>query len=330
MLTRAKTQLPVAQGRFLERLRRGLALRVLQGSARSATRHGQPLLTRKRIAALSRLAPPTRGITSKYGKLGGVHVRWLTPKSGVESSLTVFYIHGGGFALCDLRSHQQLASNLVKTSRARCVLVAYRRAPNNPFPTPLNDCLRAYDALVASGVDPERIVVAGDSAGGNLTVALVQALRQRGSVLPRAVCLISPWVDLTFAGSSIHTNRRTDYLRPELLRMFADGYLQGHDPTDPMVSPVFADFRGFPPMLVQVGSDELLLSEVRTLAQRARAGGVHVELQEWEGMFHAWHGFGVMMPEAKSAFSAIARFIRSQERGPRRVHARTLEAQLVS
>ena len=243
-------------------------------------------------------------------RLGGRPATWFVPRGGKPGGPAIFYIHGGGYSLCSPRTHRTLLSDLVLATGLPCVAIRYRLAPEHPFPAAQEDCHAAYRDLLADGIDPQSLIFCGDSAGGGLALALLQELREHGEPMPRGAVLLSPWVDLTCSGDSIEFNEPYDYLSRHVLESYAGHYLGGRDPTDPRVSPSFADFTDFPPMLIQVGTAELLLSEVRALARRAVEHGVTVELEEWEGMFHAWHGFSLFMPEARKAFRAIGRYTR--------------------
>ena len=254
---------------------------------------------------------------TEWTEVAGMDAAWVTPLWR-ETSGTVLYLHGGGYALCSTETHRGMLSDLARSTGRRVLAVEYRKAPEHPFPVPIDDCVRAYGALLRSGVAPEDVVVAGDSAGGGLALALAQRLRATGTPQPRALVLLSPWVDLRLQGPSIRTNARYDYVSAPLLRRFRDLYLQGADPSHPEASPALADFTGLPPMLVHAGGAELLVSEIRQLAARARAHGAEVELREWDGMIHAWHGFGAFLPEAREAFADIGRFVHARFAEPNR------------
>lgn len=284
--------------------------RALRGSARTASRANAASL-RARLNGLSRLAPPTVGVRMRRTRVAGLPARWFTP-SQRRGEEVVLHLHGGGYALCSTETHRGMLSDLARSTGRRVLAVEYRKAPEHPFPVPIDDCVRAYGALLRSGVAPEDVVVAGDSAGGGLALALAQRLRATGTPQPRALVLLSPWVDLRLQGPSIRTNARYDYVSAPLLRRFRDLYLQGADPSHPEASPALADFTGLPPMLVHAGGAELLVSEIRQLATRARAHGAEVELREWDGMIHAWHGFGAFLPEAREAFADIGRFVHAR------------------
>jgi len=236
---------------------------------------------------------------------------WLRP-AGARADVTVLYLHGGGYAIGSPKSHRHLAAAIAKAAGARALLIDYRRAPEQPFPAAVDDAVASYRWLLATGQAAERIVVAGDSAGGGLTVATLLALRDAGATLPAAGVCISPWVDLTCSGGSYQTKAASDPIvtREGVARM-ASWYLAGADPRTPLASPLYADLHGLPPLLIHVGSDEVLLDDARQLAARARAAGVEATLDVWPEMIHVWHWFLGMLGEAQRAVDRIGEFIRS-------------------
>ena len=236
---------------------------------------------------------------------------WLRP-AGARADVTVLYLHGGGYAIGSPKSHRHLAAAIAKAAGARALLIDYRRAPEQPFPAAVDDAVASYRWLLATGQAAERIVVAGDSAGGGLTVATLLALRDAGATLPAAGVCISPWVDLTCGGGTYQTKAASDPIvtREGVARM-ASWYLAGADPRTPLASPLYADLHGLPPLLIHVGSDEVLLDDARQLAARARAAGVEVTLDVWPEMIHVWHWFLGMLGEAQRAVDRIGEFIRS-------------------
>jgi acetyl esterase/lipase len=288
-------------------------LEALTKTLRTATKqlagHRSTIVTRKKIARLARLAPRSFAVKRHDAQLGGVPCRWFLPRAQKTGPIFM-HVHGGGFSICSVKhTHDLFVSDLARHTGLRCVGIDYRLAPEHPFPLPIDDCVAAYLALLDEGCSPSDIILSGDSAGGNLVIAAVLRLREAGKPLPRALVLMSPWVDLELRGETVDRHEHSDYLCREVLENFVDAYLQGADPTQPLASPCYADFADFPPMLIQVGGAEAMLSEVRYLACRAQSHGVAVELQEWPGMIHAWHGFGMVLPEAHSAFRAIGHYV---------------------
>ena len=229
---------------------------------------------------------------------------------GASADRVVLYLHGGGYVICSPRTHRRLAYDLSAASGATCVLPDYRLAPEHPFPAAVEDAVAVYRQLLDDGVAPERIAIAGDSAGGGLAVAALLMLRDAGLPMPAAAACLSPWTDMEASGDSMTRNAEIDpMVRAEGLGQMVDWYLNGADRRDPLASPIHADLKGLPPMLVQVGSDEVLLDDAARLAERARAAGIEVDYQEWERMFHVWHMFAPMLSEGRDAIARIGDFV---------------------
>ena len=237
---------------------------------------------------------------------------WLRPPSA-EAGRVVLYLHGGGYVIGSPRSHRHLAAAIAGAAGASALSLDYRRAPEDPFPAAVDDAVACYRWLLEQGIAPGRIVIAGDSAGGGLTVATLVALKDTRVPLPAGGVCISPWVDLTFSGASYEAKAAADPVvrRPGIDEM-ARAYLGKTDPRTPLASPVFADLRGLPPLLIHVGSDEVLLDDAVQLAERAKAAGVSATLEVWDRMIHVWHWFLPMLEEADSAIQGIGRFCRAR------------------
>jgi monoterpene epsilon-lactone hydrolase len=237
---------------------------------------------------------------------------WLRPP-GARTDAAVLYLHGGGYVIGSPRSHRHLAAAIAGAAGTPSLLVDYRLAPEHPFPAALDDALAAYEWLLARGIAPEQVVVAGDSAGGGLTVATLLALRDRGLPRPGGGVCISPWVDLACSGATYVTRKDADpIVTRESVTMMAQAYAGTGDFKAPLLSPLYADLRGLPPLLVQVGSDEVLLDDALGLGERARAAGVDVAVEEWPAMIHVWHWFLPMLDEAQRAVDGIGRFVRAR------------------
>jgi epsilon-lactone hydrolase len=237
---------------------------------------------------------------------------WLRPPSAVPGRV-VLYLHGGGYVMGSPRSHRHLAAAIAAAAEAGALLLDYRLAPEHPYPAAVQDATAAYRWLLDQAVVPERIVIAGDSAGGGLTVATLLALREARLPLPAGGVCISPWVDLTCSGASYATKAAADPIvdRASVEEM-ALAYLGATPPRIPLASPLFADLRGLPPLLIHVGSDEVLLDDAVQLAERAKAAGVDATLEVYDRMIHVWHWFLPMLDEAQAAVDAIGRFVRSR------------------
>jgi acetyl esterase/lipase len=221
-------------------------------------------------------------------------------------------LHGGGFVLCSIDTHKDEGARVAAACGGRALTVGYRLAPEHPFPAAIDDGVTAYRWLLHHGVPPERVVVLGDSAGGTLALSMCLRLRDLEVPQPAALVLASPLTDLTATARSITANRDTDpFSRLDDLRRYADLYLQGHDPTDPLASPLFADLTGLPPMLVMVGTGETLLDDSVRLAGRAPTAELHCI----EGAFHTWLDYIGQIPEADASAALIAEFVARQLAG---------------
>jgi phosphinothricin tripeptide acetyl hydrolase len=237
---------------------------------------------------------------------------WLRPPSAAPGRV-LLYLHGGGYVIGSPRSHRHLAAAIAGAAGASALLLDYRLAPEHPFPAAVEDATSAYRWLLDQAIAPERIVIAGDSAGGGLTVATLLALREARVPLPAGGVCISPWVDLTCGGASYGTKADADpIVRRSGVEEMARAYLGATPPRTPLASPLFADLRGLPPLLIHVGSDEVLLDDAVQLAERAKAAGVDATLEVYDRMIHVWHWFLPMLDEAQTAVEAIGRFVRSR------------------
>jgi acetyl esterase/lipase len=241
---------------------------------------------------------------------GGVPAEWITTPEAVDERV-IYYLHGGGYIMGSINTHREMISRLSRAAGGRALAIDYRLAPENPFPAAVEDSTGAYRWLLSTGVDPARLVIAGESAGGGLTVATLVALRDAGDALPTAAVCLSPWVDLECLGESMTTKAEIDPMahREDILEL-AEAYLGDTHPRTPLAAPLYADLRGLPPLLIQVGTAEVLLDDSTRLAERARSAGVDVILEPWDDMFHMWHFFAAMLPEGQQAIDRIGEFIR--------------------
>lgn len=206
--------------------------------------------------------------------------------------------------------YRLLAYNLSRATGMKCLLLDYRLAPENPYPAAVEDAVAAYEWLLAQGYAPDRLAVGGDSAGGGLALALMAALGQRSQPLPGAIACLSPWTDMTMSGGSIHGLAEADPLvKPISLEKCADWYMGESDRSDPLASPLLGDLSGLPPLLIQVGSNEILLDDAARLATRAEQAGVTVDYQCWPEMFHVWQLYTPVLSEARDAIDAIGTFL---------------------
>ena len=241
---------------------------------------------------------------------GGVDGEWISP-ANAPLDKAILYFHGGGFRIGSVASHRDLIAQIALASGCRVLAINYRLAPEHRFPAALDDAIAAYDWMLGQGLTPGNVAFAGDSAGGNLVLAAMLALRERGLPLPVSAVLMSPWTDLVATGASYVTRAEADpiHQRPMILAL-AKNYLGGQgDPRDPLVSPLYADLQGLPPLLIQVGDRETVLDDSVMLTDLARAAGVDVNLEVWGGMVHVFQMFGAELPEAHRAIASIAGFL---------------------
>jgi epsilon-lactone hydrolase len=249
----------------------------------------------------------------------GVPLLWVTPEDHQHPARTVVYFHGGGYLWMTPHSHLPVLVAVSRATGARCVGVHYRRAPEHPFPAAVEDAVTAYRWLLDQGEAPDTIAFVGDSAGGGLVLAALVALRDQGVALPAAAVCFSPWTDLAVRGPSADV-ADDPVVSGAALRMMARAYLGGADPTSPLASPLYADLTGLPPLQIQVGSRESLLSDAQRLADRARLAGVDVTYVEHPGVIHMWIVFDPDIPESESAFSLLGSFldahVHAREPGP--------------
>jgi acetyl esterase/lipase len=256
--------------------------------------------------------PLPEDVKTTPGRLGGVPVVTVeTPESG--SSAVLLYFHGGGYALGSAADSSGLAADVARRAGARAISVDYRLAPENPFPAAVDDAVAAYRALLRDGTPSSEIAFVGESAGGGLVVATLVALKDAGLPQPSSAVVFSPWADLTLSGGSMVGKAGVDpALTSQGLRTRARDYLGETNPASPLASPVFADLSGLAPLLIQVGSHEILLDDAVRLAARAAEHDVPVELQVWPRVPHVFQGFAGLLDEADTALQAAAVFIRAR------------------
>ena len=254
--------------------------------------------------------PSARQVKCEPVSAGGVKAEWIiAPNAAADRA--ILYLHGGGYIMGSINTHRELIARLSKAAQARILALDYRLAPEHPFPAPVEDATAAYRWMLAQGLKPSRIAVAGDSAGGGLTVAALVAFRDAGLPMPAAGIPISPWVDLEAIGESMKTRSSQDpIVKPEMIREIARVYLAGQNPRSPLAAPLYADLHGLPPLLIHVGDAEALLDDSKRLAERAKAAGVDVTLEVWPEMPHVWHLFAHFLPEGQQAIDRAGEFVR--------------------
>ena len=254
------------------------------------------------------------GVRRGTSELGGVPAITLEPRVGYPDR-TVVYFHGGGYVSGSPPDrYLPLAAAVALAASARVHVVDYRLAPETPFPGAFDDCLRAYH-WVATHSDPETLAVLGDSAGGNLAVAVTAAARDQGLALPVGIALISPLADLTLSGASMEDRKHLDPLvTREMLESTVTEYLAGSDPRDPRCSAIFADMHGFPPMLIQVGENEIVYDDAIRIRDAAAAAGVDVAFESWRHGSHVWPVFiSAGLPESAAAIERLATFFKAHD-----------------
>jgi epsilon-lactone hydrolase len=245
---------------------------------------------------------------------GGVRAEWIVPP-GAAAERVLLYLHGGGYVLCSVSTHRDLISRMARAAGMRALGLDYRLAPEHPFPAAVEDAATAYRWLVSHGTAPEHIAIAGDSAGGGLTLATLVALRDAGDPLPAAAVCLSPWVDLEGTGPAFAAKAAVDpFVNKGMTEFLAQQYLAGRDPRTPLAAPLYADLHGLPPLLIQVGTAEILLDDATRIADRAKAAGVDASLEVWDDMIHVWQLFAPLLPEGQQAIERIGAFIREHLR----------------
>jgi monoterpene epsilon-lactone hydrolase len=254
-------------------------------------------------------------VTVKPVDANGVRAEW-TSTPDADPSSAILYLHGGGYVICSLESHRHLAAEVGRASGTRTLAIDYRLAPEHPFPAPIEDTVAAYRYLLDSGLQPNRIALAGDSAGGGLVVGSLLAIREAGLPLPACAWCISPWVDMEALGQSFTDRAAADpTVQKATIQMMAQWYLGGANPRHPHAAPIYGDLRGLPPLLIQVGASETLLDDSIALARKAGTADVIVDLQIWPEMIHIWHIYFPMLSAGRRAIAAGGSFVRNAIRG---------------
>jgi monoterpene epsilon-lactone hydrolase len=270
---------------------------------------------RQRIEEVGSVWPAAGDIEFGQEKIGGLPGEWsMAP--GSDASRALLYFHGGGYCSGSILSHRRLVTEAGRAAKLRTLAIEYRLAPEHPFPAALDDALSAWNFLRKSGIAAEHVVVGGDSAGGGLTVALISRLRELGEPIPACAWLLSPWTDLTLSGATLATKDAVDpIIHKAYLAELVDAYLPTEiDLKDPLVSPLYADLKGFPPTLIQVGACETLLEDSTRFAAVAGSANVAVTLQIWPDMIHAWPMWNAHLEPGRRALEMAGEFIRRQLR----------------
>ncbi len=274
---------------------------------------GRPTVqeTRANFEQMTNVFPLAADVKCEPVNAGGVKSEWVTAP-GADAGCAVLYLHGGGYVIGSINTHRDLASRISRAAKARVLVIDYRLAPEHPFPAAVEDSVAAYRWMLAQGLKASRISVAGDSAGGGLTVATLVAIRDAKLATPGAGVCLSPWVDLEGLGDSMKSKSSVDpMVQKEALLEMATHYLAGQDARSPLAAPLYADLAGLPPLLIQVGTAETLLDDSTRIAERARKAGVKVTLEPWENMIHVFQVFAPMLDEGQQAIDKIGAFIRA-------------------
>jgi len=250
-----------------------------------------------------------KDVTCEPVTAGGVSAEWIVAP-GAAPDRVILYLHGGGYVMGSINTHRAMVGRISRAAQARALALDYRLAPEHPFPAAVEDATAAYRWLLEQGYKPGKIVIAGDSAGGGLTLATLLALRDARTPLPAAAVPISAWSDMEGTGASVKTRASKDPMvgTASLLDM-AKKYVGNADPKNPLASPLHGDYRGLPPMLMHVGDAEILLDDTTRVAEKAKAAGVKVDLEVWDDMVHVWHVYAKILPEGQQAIDRIGQYV---------------------
>lgn len=273
---------------------------------------GVPEILRRKIVNLTiQLFFPGVDVNSEDVILHGRHALKITPANTKEDKV-LLYFHGGGYHWGSPRTHKQMVFKICEKANATAFLLDYSKAPEAPYPAALNDATHAYKAILELGYEPEQIILGGDSAGGGLTMATLVSLKAEGVSLPAGAILLSPWVDLTHSGASMNEKAHVDpMLTPTGTRNWATSYAGSESLDHPLVSPLFADLTGLPPILVHVGENEILLDDSKSLELKARTQNVDITLKVWPNMIHVFQFFSDFIHQADESISELGQFVRT-------------------
>lgn len=257
-----------------------------------------------------------KGVTYEREMVGHMDALWIRPKN-IDNDSVILYLHGGGYGMGSIKSHKKLAARIARSCRSQSLIIEYRLAPEHPFPAAVEDAVEAYQWLMKKGFRPEKIVIGGDSAGGGLTVASLVKIRESGLSQPLCAFCLSPWVDLEASSVEIPGYQKFDpFIDAESVKIWGKRYA-GEDILHPLASPIYADLRGIAPLLVQIGTSEILLFENRRFYEKALRDGVDIQYEEYKSMIHVFQVFGGFLPQADKAIESIGRFILGKARQPR-------------
>lgn len=264
------------------------------------------------LCGAAALLPVPKHVSIEPQKLGQFHGEWIHSEKNADHTKekVVLYLHGGGYVACSPITHRNLTTRLARYGQCRVFAINYRKSPEYPYPYALEDALHAYQWLLEQGIDPGNIVLGGDSAGGNLTLVTLLAIRDKKLPMPAGGVCLSPWTDLTVKGDSIRFNRQMDPMIPSRrVKHAARLHANGMPLDDPRLSPIFADLEGLPSLLIHVGDNEVLLSDSTRFAAKAKDSGVDVELKVWRNAPHVFQLFAGLVPQSNQSLREIGHFV---------------------
>ncbi|MDH3491452.1 MAG: alpha/beta hydrolase, partial [Gammaproteobacteria bacterium] len=297
------------------RMFRRITSRFVQGINKSTIDPAHIAELRERLNRMSRFLKPAFGVSVEATTVNGIDAEWLRPKAAPDDKV-LLYLHGGAYLIGSCRTHRQLVSHIARAAGINALVPDYRLAPEHRFPAGIEDAVGVYRSLLAEGFKPGDIFVAGDSAGGGLTIAMLLSLRHAGVPMPAAAVLLSPFLDVTASGESATTRADQDpWFDATDLAVVADNYCANADELkNPLVSPVFANVAGLPPTLIQVGDDEILLSDATRFAALMEEAGLEVQLEIWPEMWHVFQLLVGKMPESRKAIRKIGAYLHARMR----------------
>lgn len=266
---------------------------------------------RARLDSLAGFFPLPDGIEAEPATVGGIKGEWVGSKHARRDG-AVLYLHGGGYVIGSLNSHRHMLGAVSEMTGLLTFGADYRLAPEHPFPAAVDDAVAAYKGLLDSGIAANRIAIMGDSAGGGLTIATLVAARDKGLPMPACAVALSPWADLS-QSSDAYKDRggRDPMVSKDGLTAMASAYLGKADAKTPLASPIYANLKGLPPLLIQVGTEEVLYGDTLALKRNAEEAGVDVSAESWGGMVHVWHVFHPILSEARDAIARIGSFVKN-------------------
>ncbi|TXT64947.1 MAG: Esterase MY09-1 [Promethearchaeota archaeon] len=266
--------------------------------------------TRKGLEQMGAMSKVPDDIRCEKVEINGIEGEWIIARE-VKQNKVLLYLHGGAFIAGSINTHKDLISRISRAGRIKILAINYRLAPEHPFPAALEDTYNTYQWLISEkNYDPKDIIIGGDSAGGNLTLATLIKIKKEGFFFPAAAFCLSPATDMTGSGESYTTKADIDpFLTPDLGELVLNNYLKNADPENPLVSPLYADLEGLPPIYIQVGTSEILFDDSIRIAEKLEDADVEVELDVWEDMIHVFAAFAAFAPESREAIKKIGHFI---------------------